>query len=96
MQELLKDAGFEVEEVVEAPVGISNVVDIASFLVEHVDGVLIGVLANVVYAWKRKTPVSQSKPIHFSVKDSKQSVIIRVEGDGNWIQVHPRPEQPDD
>ena len=96
MQELLEDAGFDVEEIVEAPPGISNTVDIVSFMVEHLDAVLIGVLANVVTAWILRTPVSRSKPTHFSVKDSKKSVIIKVEGDGNWIQVHPRPEQHDE
>ena len=94
---LLEDEGFEVEEVVEVRGGVFNAVDIASFVVEHLDEAVIGVLASVVANLISRAPLRRSmgdRAIGFSVTDSEKSVIVNVTGDGNWIQVHPRPEQP--
>lgn len=97
LRDLLEDEGFEVEEVVEVRGGVSNAVDVASFVVEHLDDAVIGVLAGVVANLISRSPFRRSmgdRAIGFSVKDSEGSVVVNVTGDGNWVQVHPKPKQP--
>lgn len=93
LRELLEDEGFDVEEVVEVRGGVFNAAGIASFVVEHIDEAVIGVLAGVVANMISRGSIKRSsgdRAVGFSVKDSEALIIVNVTGDGNWVQVHPR------
>ena len=96
IRQLLEDAGFEVDVLTEVRGGVFNAVDLVSFVVDHLDEALIGVLAGVVANWvapaRERGAISGDRAVGFSIKDSEHITVINVTGDGNWVQVHPRPE----
>lgn len=98
LPQLLEDEGFVVEEVTEIRGSVLASVDIVSFIVENIDDVLIPVLASVVGRLISRRSASRpigDRGVNFTVQDSSETIVVNVTGDGNWVQIHPRPEQTD-
>lgn len=95
----LEEAGFEIEILTEARGGIQAAVDLVSFVVEYLDETVIAtlasVVANLITRARARGPVAPES-VRFSAQDDTQMVVIEVHGDGNWVQVHPRPQTPDE
>lgn len=94
LRELLEDEGFEVEihEVRGGTIFAS--VEVMTFVVEYIDDVVIGVLAGVVANLiTRARPSRDDWEVRFSVNNRTggDRYVIKVKGDGNFIQLHPRP-----
>lgn len=104
LRDLLEAEGFEVPDIVEVRSGgppVFAAANIVTFVVDHLDDVLIPILSGVVINWLTKGPMRRmlgDRGAKFSVKEAKDlrhQVIVNVNGDGNWVQVYPRP-KPDE
>lgn len=95
VEHCLEAEGFEVGGITEMRGGVSNTPDVIAFVVEHLDDLVIGTLASVVanLISSAPDPTLPKRGAGFSVKQKSggDMYIIRVKGDGNLVQVHPRP-----
>jgi hypothetical protein len=97
VRELLEDEGLEVEiyEVRGGTVFAS--VEVMTFVVEFIDDVLIATLAGVVANLIARS-MGGVQEVRFSLKErtGTNRYVIKVKGDGNFVQIHPRPEDAED
>lgn len=77
---------------------VFSAADIVTFVVDHLDDVLIPILAGALVNWLTKGPLRSKfgdRGINFTMKETNdpgQRVIINVTGDGNWVQLYPPPQ----
>lgn len=97
VEHYLEAKGFEVDGITEMGGSISNTPDVIAFVVEHLDDLVIGSLAGVVANLISSTPdpTLPKRGASFSVKQRSggETYIIKVKGDQNFVQVHPRPNE---
>lgn len=75
--------------------GFPTLLTSSRFVVERLDDAVIPILVAVVTKLisRRRSQEPLERGVNFSVTDQHggNMYVINVTGDGNWVQVHPRP-----